>query len=107
MLEIRLRLPSRFERSQPRVRCDRLIASSEYAIDPVGDNADIPEPPKPAPDPGLAGYVRNGLTFLGDEGVWRLNVRRPMVGYLPLNRSESKERRGADEALLNWLVSTT
>jgi len=89
MLEIRLRLPSAFEKSQPAIRCERMVSPSDYEIDPEYDTVKVDDDAQPVPDDALTGYTVQGLTWLAAERRWRLKVRRPMVGcryeiYWPL-----------------------
>jgi predicted phosphodiesterase len=110
MLEMRLRLPSGFAKSQPEIRCERMINLTDYKIDPQCDSVEVADDAQPIPDEALTGHVAQGLTWLAEEGRWRLRIRRPMVGYCyemywplpdtPLDPTVRNDTRGWRDTLL-------
>jgi len=77
-LELRLRLPASHAGVRVTLRCERHAGFPDFAITTWGD-AELSPDARFESDPGMEAVEGRKPDF--DDGIWRLTVERPVVGY--------------------------
>ena len=88
-----------------------MVSVTDNEIDAQCDSVTVAEGAQPVPDNAVTGHTEHGLTWLAEEGRWRLRVHRPLVGYryemywplptIPTSATIRNDTRGWRRALLD------